>query len=254
MNRSKRAALESHPDLFYVGPDLKEGPLPAIFYFSLSAQDSLDLDPFNQPVAFWSQYPLRVFSLTLPGHEEGMAAADAMVYWAEKIAQGSNIILDFTERVLNAIEALIERNVIIDKKIAVAGLSRGGFTALHAAAASERIHSVLAFAPVTHLLKLTSFQEMENHPIIASLNLELKLDSLAEKEIRCYIGNRDIRVGTADCFEFLSKVTERAFQKQIRSPQIELTVFPSIGRDGHGTPPEIFQQGALWLKDKLLKG
>ena len=54
---------------FFVGPPLEEGPFPTLIYFALSAEDSLQCDPFNQPVQFLEGLPLRIFSITLPGAE-----------------------------------------------------------------------------------------------------------------------------------------------------------------------------------------
>ena len=71
----------------YIGPDLMEGPLPSLFYFALSEQESLFLDPYNQPVVFLSSYPIRVFSMTLPGHGSGLHSKDAMHFWAREMAQ-----------------------------------------------------------------------------------------------------------------------------------------------------------------------
>ncbi|MEK7340133.1 MAG: hypothetical protein AABZ92_05425, partial [Verrucomicrobiota bacterium] len=55
--------LASDIQLEYLGPSVDLGPLPAVFYFALSARDSLLLDPFNQPAVYLSQFPLRIFSI-----------------------------------------------------------------------------------------------------------------------------------------------------------------------------------------------
>jgi hypothetical protein len=39
--------------------------------------------------------------------------------------------------------------------------------------------------------------------------------------------------------------------KKTRVAQVELLIYPSIGQMGHGTPPEIFKQGADWIASHL---
>ena len=48
--------LTSDIQLEYLGPSINLGPLPAVFYFALSATDSLSLDPFDQPAVYLSQF------------------------------------------------------------------------------------------------------------------------------------------------------------------------------------------------------
>ena len=38
--------------IYHVGPPLELGPLPTFFYFALSGEESLTLNPYNQPVSF----------------------------------------------------------------------------------------------------------------------------------------------------------------------------------------------------------
>jgi hypothetical protein len=78
-------------------------------------------------------------------------------------------------------------------------------------------------------------------------------DKLSQKILRFYIGNRDIRVGTKECFDLLQRATHTAYETGIRSPPIEMIMTPSIGYKGHGTAPQSFQEGAEWLHQKLLK-
>lgn len=128
------------------------------------------------------------------------------------------------------------------------GLSRGGFIATHAAAAIAEIGYVIGFSPLT---RLSEGKEFEKNPITLSLDLENLIPSLIGKPLKFYIGNHDTRVGTRFCFEFIQALTEASYQKNIRSPLVELTLFPSIGYQGHGTPPLIFHEGAHLLAKKL---
>ena len=86
----KRGPLQRIMKPDFVGPDLSLGPLPTIFYFALSAKESLHQDPFNQPVAVWQTYPVRIFSITLPEHEGHLDPKPArLAFWNEEIAKGA---------------------------------------------------------------------------------------------------------------------------------------------------------------------
>jgi esterase FrsA len=245
--------LEVSPgiDVAYVGPHLSTGPLPALFYFSLSGHDSLCLDPFNQPVAYLSSLPLRIFSMTLPGHEDNLPPTEAIDVWASKIASGQNVISTFVEKVKCAVDELMSRGALIPDRIAVAGLSRGAFIAVHAAAVIPQFQWILGFAPLTKLSFAKEFQTLLDHPIVESLSLEQLTDQLIDRKLRFYIGNLDTRVSTRCCFDFIEKLSQSAFENKIRSPLVELIIGPSIGRDGHGTSQEVFHAGAQWIAEEL---
>lgn len=229
----------------YLGPPLEQGPLPAVFYFALSAKDSLYLDPFNQPALFLKSYPLRVFSLTLPGHHG--PATEALTDWASEIGKGHDIIAEFSDHTIEVIEDLIAKNVIEKGKLGFAGLSRGGFIACHIAAKTTLASTILGFAPLTRLDFAKEFEGMA----VSSFNLSHLTDQLSDRTLRFYIGNHDVLVGTANCFHFISTLADNAYNKKIRSPPIELIIGPSIGHKGHGTSPEAFRSGADWLAQQL---
>ncbi len=226
--------------LDFVGPDLSLGPLPAIFYFALSAKESLFQDPFNQPVIVWQTYPLRIFSLTLPEHEGHLEPNHAVLaFWKEEMAKGRNPIKEFTDQASREIHKLKNEGLLTPGKLAVAGLSRGAFMAAHLAAVIPEVRTILGFAP------LTGFPEFPQY------DLTRLIPQLADRTLRFYIGNRDQRVGTARCFQFIEQLAEAAFQRNVRSPPIELIITPSIGYQGHGTSKAIFEGGARYLAEQL---
>jgi esterase FrsA len=236
-------------DLYHAGPALDHGPLPSLFYFALSGPDSLSLDPFNQPVQFLRGKMIRVFSLTLPAHENKLPPTAAMQTWAEDYARGADPLGEFLDNCAAAVAFAIEQKFADPKKLAAAGLSRGGLAALHAAARDERFRSVLAFAPITKLSALKEFHSLKTQAQV--FDAENVADSLCDRSVRLYIGNCDTRVDTRSCFEFASALAQKAIQRKIRSPQIEFIMTPSIGMHGHGTSPEIFKQGADWIASQL---
>lgn len=232
-------------NMYWTGPSLSKGKLPALFYFALSGEESLCLDPFNQPVAFLSKEEIRIFSLTLPAHGEGFDKMHALTYWNRELDENHNIISNFLQKVIASIDYLIGEKYIDPKYLAVGGLSRGGFIATHVAAIHSSVRTLLAFSPMTHLDSKSS--------LACSLNLPHLVDHLARPTLstRFYIGNFDTRVGTDKCFSFIHKLSEKAMQKKIRPPPIEMIISPSIGNKGHGTSTEVFYDGACWVKNQL---
>ncbi|QVL58155.1 MAG: hypothetical protein KFB93_03495 [Simkaniaceae bacterium] len=224
--------------VLFSGPPLEEGPLPTLFYFALSAEDSLQRDPFNQPIQFLEDLPLRIFSLTLPAHENNLPPENAMNIWEDRMKAGDTVIPPFIETVQKAITHI--KPYIKEGKLGVAGLSRGAYIACHVAAVCPEISYILGFAP------LTQFRAAKN------LDLETLIPTLYNRNVRFYIGNQDSRVGTDHAFSFIYKLAAEAHKNRIRSSPIELFISPSIGYQGHGTSPEIFKAGAEWIKGALL--
>lgn len=242
--------IERSP-ICYRGPDLSVGPLPALIYFAATAKVSLDEDPFNQVVTALSDAPIRIFSWNLPFHEEGGDFKQAILNWAHAGSQSSTFVDQFIETSQQVLDLLIEHNWVQPDALAVAGLSRGGFMAAHLAARDQRIKHVLGFAPLTEFRPLDEFATYGSKQL-EQLNLIHIANQLIHTPLRFYIGNRDTRVGTDSCFHFIKTLTDLAYEKGVRSPPVELILYPSIGHRGHGTPPEIFRAGAQWIKTSLL--
>lgn len=246
--------ITSHLSFTYLGPPLEQGPLPALFYFALSAQDSLLLSPFNQPVIHLKSFThtsLRIFSITIPGHELDLPKEKAIETWASAIDQGIDPITPFMIDIGHILEYLFEHDVLIKDQIAFAGLSRGGYIATMAAAKHPCCSYVLGFAPMTLLSYAKEFTTLRNHPLVHSLNLLHTLPHLTDKKIRYYIGNRDTRVGTTHAFEWITSLANVAYDARSKTGSFELFIHDSIGFMGHGTPEHIFNEGAEWIKKQL---
>lgn len=244
----KKYDLFEELEVNYVGPDISKGPMPLLIYFSISAHESLALDPYNQPVNFIKGEDLRIFSITLPGHFEGQDKFNAMKYWSEHLDELSA----FIQKSQTLISNLIEKNIALDQKVATMGLSRGGFIATHLLSHPATIAS-LSFAPVTDLEVLLEFKNPKPKEFLKKLSLKDQMEHFYAKKIRYYIGNRDIRVSTKSAFNWVETLANYAYEKRVRSPHIELFIVPSTGQFGHGTLPHTFEEGAKWLKKQIVK-
>jgi len=242
--------------IYHAGPPLSQGKLPAFFYFSISGEESLTLPPYNTPVELLKMTSLRVFSLTLPFHGEGYDKFHAMKEWLKAFNSQDNFLGPFLEAANEALEWLVETEIVDENAIAVGGLSRGGFIATHFAASNSRIKTVLGFAPLTRLQELqgfASFQKETLEPLVEPSNLVAIIPSLLHvQNFRFYMGNHDTCVGTDACYDFIRKYVLKAYEERARHCKIELYITPSIGRDGHGTSLSTFQEGSLWIKKHLL--
>ncbi|MGK5594736.1 MAG: alpha/beta hydrolase family protein [Parachlamydiaceae bacterium] len=237
--------------VYHVGPSLDQGPLPALFYFALSGKDSLELDPYNQPVTFLKDSLIRIFSFTLPGHGPGLKNTAAIKQWAEAFQAGRNPIKEFIDTAKENIAFLIKHQFIAESKMAVAGLSRGGFMAAHLASEMPQIKLILGFAPLMRLDLSLEFKAFPKNPVVEQTSLIHLIPKLIDRTLCFHIGNRDTRVHTDECFKFIHKLAKVAQENRIRSPQVEMVIHPSIGHHGHGTAPKTFLEGANWLKEKM---
>lgn len=275
------------PNWRYAGPEIDvDAPraLPAVVYFALTAEQSLELAPFNQFARFVLRSgdydaaaagasppsggsetnpdggaALRVFSVTLPFHGDMQENESALTAWADRYSEGADVVSFFTRRVSASLDKLIAAGHVDAGRVYSAGLSRGGLLAAHLALANPVVDAVLGFSPVTSLAGLAEFRELagvvEEEPTsavtrklnAASLLSEAAVEGLSRKAVRCYSGNSDTRVGTRSCFDFMEALAARAASRKERSSPHEYIMFCSMGREGHGTSSDVFCVGARWL-------
>ena len=239
MHHVEDAAVE----ILFKGSPLSEGPKPAIFYFAISAEDSLSQDPFCQPIDHLEDRDVRLISITLPFHEKGLDPYKAIELWAKNL----KLLITFIDNCEIEIRKLLDSGHLVPGKIGMMGLSRGGLIALHLAARIPEIASICGFAPVTQISALSEFSS----GFADKYEPKHLIDKLYARKIRFYIGNHDTRVLTRSCYEWIEAATDCAIQNGISSPNIELTISPSIGRHGHGTAKHTFEAGAEWTLNTL---
>lgn len=238
----------------YTGPHIDKGPLPSFFYFALSAHDSLFLSPYNHPVKFLEKYTqdldIRIFSTTIPGHEEGRAKENAIEWWASQFKMGIDPLDGFIEALCSSIEELYEKEILIKGKIVAGGLSRGALVAGLLSAKQNLVSSMIGFAPLTTLEYAKEFSSLQAEPIINQYTLKRFTPQLSERKIRFYIGNHDTRVKTESAFELIKEIASYAHSHRIKGSH-EIFITNSIGYMGHGTSDETFKDGSLWVFEEL---
>ena len=218
--------------LYQIGPALEEGKKPTLLFFALGGEESLHLDPINQPARELAEAGFRIFSCDLPHHGPGKDHTHAMEAWRSDIERGHDFFTPFMIKLEHTLESALEKGWIDPDHFYLAGVSRGAFVALHLATRMQAVQAVLGFAPLIYFPGMrTSLFDV--------------VPLLLEKKIRLYMGNRDTRVGTKNAFTFLEQLVEAAGQR--RSLPYELILYPSVGYKGHGTPPSIFEDGVKWL-------
>lgn len=252
LNAFPKVISQKHEDdqgnVFYqTGPDCRS-PLPTFFYFGLTAHDSLSVDPYNQIIAALNHLPIRCVSLSVPDHDTH-SYDEALKIWSKHLLKNEDFISPFIEKVQSITDFLVKSNLTDPQFLACGGLSRGAFFATHLIAKDDRFKTLVAFAPLTDFTKVHSLAHSDSCLAQESKLVHLS-DQLYDKSIYAFIGNQDERVSTKACIQWIESILNVASKKNIRYSDISLKIFRSIGYLGHGTPPDIFIEGAHCLTKK----
>ncbi|HVC95332.1 MAG TPA: prolyl oligopeptidase family serine peptidase, partial [Pirellulales bacterium] len=131
--------------------------------------------------------------------------------------------------------------------VAAYGTSRGGFLAVHFAAADRRVRAVAGVSPVTNLLALSEFSGTNAREKAEQLSLANQASRLAGCAVWVSIGNHDERVSTDDAIDFTRAVVREAAAKS-HDPKVvipvELVVAPAAG---HTKIDQAHELLAAWI-------
>jgi dienelactone hydrolase len=226
-------------------------PAPTLFVFGGGIENALRNKDYNQVGQRLAKDGYLCVSLDMPCH--GADAKDkedqGLGGWRRRLEKGEDLVAGFTARASRVLDYLIKEKYTDPKRVCVCGTSRGGFMALHFAAADSRVKCVAGFAPLTNLLALSEFDGMQNHATTKKASLLNNADKLAGRAVWVCIGNNDLRVGTDEVIAFCRKVVKIAAQRS-RPANVELHVMAVTGHRIHGSAHD---EVAAWILNKMRK-
>lgn len=238
-------AVTPSGERFLLAGEKPPAPAPTVFFLGGEMRDSLTQQRYIDAQVALGRDVLKV-SLDLPGHGADHRATDtatSLAAWRTRMDKGEDLVTSFTRRATAVLDHLIAERYTDPKRVAAFGTSRGGFMALHFAAADPRVRDVAAFAPVTDLLALREFHEMNPDHLARAANASRLADPLDDRGIWVVIGSTDHRVATRSAIAFVERVVESA-EARGRRPAIELHLLPA---NGHTIPDSSYPQAARWL-------
>ncbi len=218
---------------------------PTLLLLASGGEETLTTEPYCLIGRHLYKQGWNVVSLDLPCHgndrREGEPAE--LDGWASRLAHGEDIVDALRTRVNDVLDHLIGRGIADAGLMSVAGTSRGGFMAFHAAAGNPYFRSIVAFAPVTDLLALTEFSRHATNSLTKRLALTNVADRIVDRASWIIIGDEDARVGTDRAIAFADAVTEHCKSRSLM-PNVTLRVERT---PGHCSLPEWHDLAAAWL-------
>ena len=223
-------------------------PAPTVFLFAGEMGASLTEQRYVDGWRALGAGVLKV-SLDLPAHGADQRSAEkpvSLASWRSRMDKGEDVVESFTRRARAVLDHLIAERYTDPNRVAAFGTSRGGFMALHFAAADSRIANVAAFAPVTDLLALREFHEMSPDHAARAANATQLAGRLFDRGLWIVIGSTDHRVETRSAVDFVLRIVEAA-EARGRRPAVEFHLLPT---DGHRLPDSSYPTAARWLLER----
>ncbi|MBI1899737.1 MAG: alpha/beta fold hydrolase [Planctomycetia bacterium] len=223
-------------------------PAPTLFIFANDIKTTLGNEAYAKAGRILAKEGCLSVALDLPCHGEDRREGEpaGLDGWQRRIDKGDPVIPAFVERCSAVLDHLVQEGYTDDNRVAACGTSRGGFIALHFAAAEPRIKCVAAFAPVTDLALLREFADCKSEGV-PKLALAASAEKFAGRPVWITIGNDDQRVGTDAAIKLTRAIVEssRAAKKP---PLVELHVSTAAG---HRTHPTAHDEAAAWIGGQL---
>jgi len=228
----------------------RDTPASTLFILASSLEDSLGNDDFAKVGRLLLKNGVLCVSVDMPCHGKDQRQLEpaGLSGWRARLEKGDDLVGSLTKNLSAVLDHLIREGYTDAKRVAVCGTSRGGFMALHFAAAEPRVRCVAAFAPVTDLRALSEFAGMEKDARAGALDLRRHAGKLAGRSVWLCIGNNDQRVGTEQAIAFTRNVVAASVAAK-KPTDVELHVMPTIGHRIHATAHE---ETAAWFVGRLL--
>ena len=222
---------------------------PSLFIFGSGLETSLERPDLASVGHILAKHAFLLVSLDVPCHGQDVKEGEpeGLEGWRARLERGEDLVTVFTTQVSEVLDYLVQEGYTDPQKVAACGTSRGGFFALHVAAADPRVRCVAAFATVTDLLALREFDGMQHDRATRALNVIHRSHQLAERAVWVCIGLDDERVGTDSAIALTRRITEAAATRGV-PPNVELHVAPPVG---HGLPPNAHEAAGAWILTQI---
>lgn len=233
---------------FYLG-DLPASPSPTLFFLAADGESTLRDPNFLQCGVELQKAGYLCISIELPGHggERRDGEPEGLAAWRTRIDAGENPFIEVNARIAAVIDHLVAAEYADPTRLAVCGVSRGGFAALHASATEPRLRCVVLYSPVTNLSALSEFKDVEQTQLMREMDLASIVEKLQERDVWLTIGDHDERVDTDAAVQFARRLSNAAAICKA-SGRIELQVCPA---EGHTTPVGAAQKSAEWIRRRF---
>lgn len=224
---------------------------PLLLVFANDIEQTLGEAPYIQSGRILMDHGFICAALDLPGHGEDQQPGDdnTIKGWRTRMGNGDPVIPAFVARVSALMDHLVAEGRANPERIAAVGISRGGFMALHAAAADPRIRAVAAIGPISDLCIPFEFHGMERNPMVQSFSLIRQAPRLVDRSVWACIGNNDERNGTPGAVAAIMQIVEEAkARKKQADVEMHVTSAPGHNEDVAATHP----LAADWIRRRIL--
>jgi len=224
-------------------------PAPTLFVFAHSLE-TMQKDPIYTEVAkLLTEKGFLGVAVDALCHGEDVRPGEPAELngWVYRLEREDDFTKSFTAKASAVLDHLIHEGYTDTERIAAYGTSRGGFLAVHFAAADRRVRAVAGISPVTNLLAISEFSATNDREKAKQLSLAHQAPRLAGCAVWLSIGNHDERVSTDDAIDFTrALVREAAAKSNDRNVVIpvELVVAPAAG---HTKIDQAHELLATWI-------
>jgi alpha-beta hydrolase superfamily lysophospholipase len=242
---SLRTETTAAGNTFVMLPPHNGGAAPTLLLLASGGEQTLTTEPYCLVGRQVYERGWNVVSLDLPCHGKDQRNGEPAELdgWAYRLGSGEDIVKEFRSRVNDVVDHLVSSGIADAGQLSVAGTSRGGFMAFHAAAGNLHFRSIIAFAPVTDLLALTEFSSHTTNSLTKSLALANVADRFVDRASWIIIGDTDARVGTDRAIAFADAIAEHCTSRSM-TPDVTLHVERT---PGHHSLPEWHDLATAWL-------
>lgn len=226
-------------------------PAPTLFVLAAGVDDMGKQPIYSQTGRHLARHGWLYVTVDIPchGNDRRSDEPEGISGWAHRIKTGQDLMGPFTKRCVEVLNFLVAEGYTDPKQVAACGTSRGGFCALHLAAAEPRVRAVTCVSPVTDLLVLREFAGLKPQQV-QSLNIVHLADKLAGRAIWLSIGNHDERVGTDECIAAARRLVAETRRRHpdAKTVPVELIVSPA---DGHHAIDNAYELAAQFVRKKV---